>query len=256
MIFARFRHRDRVSWGIVQDSEVQPIEGDIYGDYKKLSEKIPLADVQLLAPAQPRKIVAAAVNYQSHVVQSRRVLKQDEAPKTPELFLKPSTAIIGPGDPIILPKDAGQVDYEGEVVAVIGRVCRNVSPEQALDYIFAYTCGNDVSAREWQRKDIQWWRAKGSDTFAPVGPWLVTGLDPTNLDLRTLLNGEEVQTTNTKMLVHSIAKLVSFTSSVMTLEPGDLIYTGTPGQTRAISAGDTVAVEVKGIGVLSNPVKA
>ena len=141
-------------------------------------------------------------------------------------------------------------------MAVIGRPCRAVAVEEALDYVFGYTCGNDVSARPWQQGDLQWWRAKGSDTFSPIGPFIATGLDPTDLELRTRLNGREVQTTNTGALVHSVAALVSFASQAMTLEPGDLVFTGTPGETGRISDGDVVEVEISGIGVLRNPVVA
>jgi 2-keto-4-pentenoate hydratase/2-oxohepta-3-ene-1,7-dioic acid hydratase in catechol pathway len=146
------------------------------------------------------------------------------------------------------------VDYEGELVAVIGRRCRRVSPWEALDYVFGYTCGNDVSARSWQRGDLQWWRAKGADTFAPIGPWLVTGIDPSALELRTLLNGREVQRGNTSELIYDVAQLISHASQAMTLEPGDLVFTGTPGETGPLSPGDVVEVAVEGVGVLRNPV--
>jgi len=179
-----------------------------------------------------------------------------EAPKKPELFLKPSSSIVGPEETIVLPRDAGRVDYEGELVAVIGRLCRGVGPEEALTYVFGYTCGNDVSARHWQRDDLQWWRAKGSDTFSPVGPYIATGLDPAALELRTRLNGREVQAANTGTLIHGVAALIAFASRVMTLEPGDLVFTGTPGETGRLSEGDVVEVEIGGIGVLRNAVRA
>lgn len=255
MIYARFEHKGNVSWGSVEGERVQPLAGDIFGQRQSSGDSLPLSDVRLLAPALPSKIIAAAVNYHSHVEASRAVLAAGEAPKQPELFLKPPSAVVGPEDAIVLPPDAGRVDYEGELVAVIGRTCRNVTPAEALDHVFGYTCGNDVSARDWQRGDLQWWRAKGVDTFAPLGPWLVTGLDPRNLQLRTRLNGQEVQSTNTQLLIQSVANLVSFASRVMTLLPGDLVFTGTPGETGAISAGDIVEVEIEGIGVLSNPVR-
>jgi 2-keto-4-pentenoate hydratase/2-oxohepta-3-ene-1,7-dioic acid hydratase in catechol pathway len=146
------------------------------------------------------------------------------------------------------------VDAEGELVAVIGRRCKDVSAGAALDYVFGYTCGNDVSARHWQRDDIQWWRAKGSDTFSPLGPFIVTGLDPANLMLRTRLNGEVVQETDTGAMIHDVPALVGFASRVMTLEPGDVIYSGTPGVTPKLEDGDLVEVEIGGVGTLSNPV--
>ncbi|MFQ6020104.1 MAG: fumarylacetoacetate hydrolase family protein, partial [Dehalococcoidia bacterium] len=149
-----------------------------------------------------------------------------------------------------------RVDCEGELVAVVGRPCRDVGEAEALDYLLGYTCGNDVSARPWQKGDLQWWRAKGCDTFAPLGPWIATGLDPANLELRTHLNGQLRQSTNTALLIHSVARLVSFASGATTLEPGDLIFSGTPGETPALSPGDIVEVEVQGIGSLRNPVRA
>ena len=255
MLFARFRHGERTSYGVLDGDALTPLEGNIFGQYRLLSETLRLAQVELLAPVCPAKILAAAVNYQSHVASGRAVLRQDEAPAIPQLFLKPSSSVIGPEEAIILPEGAGRVDAEGELVAVIGRRCFGVRPEEALDYVFGYTCGNDVSARYWQRDDIQWWRAKGSDTFSPVGPVIATGLDPADLELRTRVNGEEKQAANTSALIHSLATLISFASRVMTLEPGDLIFTGTPGQTPTLNEGDVVEVEIEGIGVLRNPVE-
>lgn len=254
MLFARFRHGDEVAYGVVEGERVTPVEGDIFGEHRAAGETFPLSQVTLLAPVMPGKILAAAVNYPSHVTSARAVLGKDEAPSNPQLFLKPSSSVVGPGDTIVLPEGARRVDAEGEMVAVIGRRCRKVSAEEALAYVFGYTCGNDVSARHWQRDDIQWWRAKGSDTFTPLGPLIATGLDPADMELRTRVNGEEKQSTNTSAQIHSLAELISFASQVMTLDPGDLVFTGTPGITPALGAGDVVEVEIEGIGVLSNPV--
>ncbi len=255
MLIARYRYRGRESYGVLDGERLHRIEGDIFGVHRVLDESVALADVTLLAPVpRPGKILAAAVNYQSHVPAGRAVLKQPEAPSEPQLFLKPSSSIVGPGDAIVLPADARRVDAEGELVAVIGRTCRRVGPGEALDCVFGYTCGNDVSARHWQRDDVQWWRAKGSDTFTPLGPVIATGLDPADLELRTRLNGEEVQCANTSALIFSLAELISCASRVMTLEPGDLVFTGTPGEPPALSDGDVVEVEIEGIGVLRNPV--
>jgi len=256
MLFARFRHHQRESYGLVDEDHVRPIEGDLFGRHRVSDEAIALDSVRLLAPLRPGKILAAAVNYPSHVAGSRRMTGMAEAPSEPALFLKPSSSIIGPGETIILPRGAGRVDYEGELVAVIGRTCRCVATEEALDHVFGYTCGNDVSARQWQRGDLQWWRAKGSDTFSPIGPFIATGLNPADLELRTRLGGREVQAANTSALIHSVAALVSFASQAMTLEPGDLVFTGTPGETGQLSAGDVVEVEVSGIGALRNVVTA
>lgn len=255
MRYARFRYLNGESHGLLEDDRIRPIEGDLFGEHRALDESVALSDVTLLAPVLPGNIIAAAVNYHSHVPSGRTVLKGDEPPTVPQLFLKPSSSVVGPGDTIVLPEGARRVDAEGELVAIIGRPCRAVSPEQALDYVFGYTCGNDVSARHWQRDDLQWWRAKGSDTFCPIGPVIATDLDPADMNLRTLLNGDEVQHTNTSALIHSLADLVSFASQVMTLAPGDLIFTGTPGETPTLKDGDVVEVEIEGIGTLRNPVR-
>lgn len=254
MLFARFRHGDLVSYGIVDGERVTPIRGGLLDDHGPSGKPLALADVRLLAPVEPGKILAAAVNYPSHVTSARAIVDKDQPPTVPQLFLKPSSSVIGPDEAIVLPAGAPRVDAEGELVAVIGRTCRRVTAAEALDYVFGYTCGNDVSARHWQRDDVQWWRAKGSDTFAPVGPYVATDLDPADVELRTLINGEEKQATNTGSMVHSLAALISFASQVMTLEPGDLVFTGTPGVTPTLNDGDVVQVTIEGIGTLRNPV--
>lgn len=256
MLYCRFSHSGRISYGVVDGGRVQPVSGDLFAGPQPAGKAIALADVKLLAPiARPGKVLAAAVNYQSHVPSGSTVLKSDSAPTIPQLFLKPASSVCGPGDAIVLPGEARRVDAEGELVAVIGSVCRNVSPGQALGHVFGYTCGNDVSARHWQRDDVQWWRAKGSDTFCPIGPYIATGLDPASVTLRTRLNGAEVQSGNTADLIHSVAAMISFASRVMTLEPGDLLFTGTPGEPPKLEDGDVVEVEIDGIGVLTNPVR-
>lgn len=256
MKYCRVKLGGLITEGVIEGDRVVPIDGTLLGEYTRLEgEAVALSDVILLAPVIPRKVVAAAVNYQSHVPSGKSVLKDGEAPSVPQLFLKPSSSVIGPQDEIILPAEARRVDAEGELVAVIGRACRRVSASEALDYVLGYTCGNDVSARHWQRDDIQWWRAKGSDTFTAVGPVIVTGLDPTNLELTTRVNGEEKQASNTGQMIHSLAEIISFTSEVMTLEPGDMVFTGTPGETPRMEDGDVVEVEIGGIGVLRNAVR-
>jgi len=255
MLYARFRHSGTISYGIVEGGHVTPIAGGLFGGHAAAGRPLPLSGVTLLAPVIPPKILAAAVNYPSHVASAKAVVPGDEAPAIPQLFLKPSSSVIGPGETIVLPEGARRVDAEGEMVAVIGRACRRVAPAQALDYVFGYTCGNDVSARHWQRDDLQWWRAKGSDTFSPIGPYIATGLDPADMELRTRVNGQEKQAANTRDLVHSLAELISFASEVMTLEPGDLLFTGTPGLTPTLNGGDVVEVEIQGIGALRNPVE-
>jgi 2-keto-4-pentenoate hydratase/2-oxohepta-3-ene-1,7-dioic acid hydratase in catechol pathway len=253
--YVRFRQGAREASGILEGDTIRVIEGDILTRGAPTGETLLLSEATLLAPVpRPGKILAAAVNYQSHAPGARVITKQDEAPALPQLFLKPASSVIGPEETIVLPAEARRVDGEGELVAVIGRACRSVGKDEALDYVFGYTCGNDVSARHWQRDDLQWWRAKGADSFSPIGPLIATGLDPANLELRTRVNGEERQSTNTSALVHSVAALVSFASQVCTLEPGDLVFTGTPGETPTMNDGDVVEVEIEGIGVLRNPV--
>ncbi len=255
MLYARVWHGGRELYGVLDGEALRPITGEIFGEHEVSGAAIPVADVQILAPVRPGKVLAAAVNYHSHLPSGRTVLKDDAPPAIPQLFLKPSSSIVGPGDTILVPEGARRVDAEGEVVAVIGRLCRNVATSEALECVFGYTCGNDVSARHWQRDDIQWWRAKGSDTFSPIGPVIATGLDATSLGLMTRVNGVEVQRTTTVALIHGVAELISFASQAMTLEAGDLVFTGTPGETPTMNDGDVVEVEVEGVGVLSNPVR-
>jgi 2-keto-4-pentenoate hydratase/2-oxohepta-3-ene-1,7-dioic acid hydratase in catechol pathway len=249
--FARFRYGRHQGYALVEGDLLRPIVGSPFGRWRSGEATVPLSRVRLLPPVRPSKILAVALNYRSHLHQ----LDQSSAPANPELFIKPPSAVIGPEEAIVLPATCGRVDYEGELVAVIGRRVRDVTPDEAPAYVLGYTCGNDVSAREWQQGDIQWWRAKGCDTFAPLGPWIATNLDPTNLELQTRVNGDVVQRTNTSLLIHDVAHLVSFASQMMTLEPGDLVYTGTPGRTAPLKAGDIVEVDIGGIGVLRNHVE-
>lgn len=246
---ARVRVDGRTSTAVVRGRRVHLVRGGPLGSLEETGEAYALSQVRLLPPIKAGKIVAIGLNYYTHI--------GDRAiPAKPEPFLKTPSSVIGTGETIILPTAAGRVDEEGEVVAVIGKRARNLREEDVDQYVFGYTCGNDVSAREWQAGDLQWWRAKSSDTFTAVGPWIVTGLDPDHLDLAVRLNGKEVQRANTSELIYSIRKCIAFITSAMTLEPGDLVFTGTPGATSQLGAGDTVEVEVGGIGILSNPVAA
>ena len=201
---------------------------------------------------RPGKIVAVGKNYLDHV----REMGGDEAPEHPILFMKPPSAVIGSGDAIVLPPDSERVDYEGELVAIIGSRLRDASPEEALRSVRGYTCGNDVTARDLQAIDGQWTRAKGFDTFAAIGPALVEGVDPADLAIATRVNGQTRQSSRTSLLIHPVGDLIAFISRVMTLEPGDAVYTGTPSGVGPLSPGDVVEVEVEGVGVLRNPVRA
>ena len=251
--FARFEAHGETVFGVVEGDQVKQLTGSPVGDYQVTDHAHPLSDVRLLAPIVPNKVVAIGLNYRSH-------LGDREPPKVPEPFLKTTTSIIGNGDSIIIPREATeqgvQVQPEAEMTVVIGKHCRRASRADALSYVLGYTCGNDVSARDWQRNDLQWWRAKSSDTFSPIGPFIVSDLDPGNLQLTCRINGETAQQQTTSDLLHDVPTIIEFVSSVMTLEAGDVIMTGTPGTPGDIHDGDTVEVELEGVGVLSNPVKA
>ncbi|OHU22544.1 2-hydroxyhepta-2,4-diene-1,7-dioate isomerase [Mycobacteroides franklinii] len=209
----------------------------------------PLADVRLLAPILASKVVCMGKNYAAHAAEMGGA-----PPESPVIFIKPNTSIIGPGLPIQLPPSASEVHHEGELAIVIGRPCKDVPASRAAENILGYTIGNDVSARDHQRADGQWTRAKGHDTFCPLGPWIVTDLDPSDLAIRTEVNGQVRQSSRTSLLLHDVGAIVEWVSAVMTLLPGDVILTGTPEGVGPIVDGDTVSVTIEGIGTLSNPV--
>jgi 2-keto-4-pentenoate hydratase/2-oxohepta-3-ene-1,7-dioic acid hydratase in catechol pathway len=239
------------SYGILDGETISELDGDLF-EHTLTGEQRRLGDVQLLTPCAPGKLLAVGRNYKSH-------LETRPSPARPEIFYKPISSLQHPDGPIILPPDAVNAHFEGELVLVMGRRLRHAPREQAAAAIFGVTCGNDVSERNWQNgpdKDIQWWRAKGSDTFSPLGPVIATGLDYGNLRLTTRANGQVAQDQNTADLIFDCPTVVSFISQYVTLEPGDVIYTGTPGSTRKMNPGDTIEVEIEGIGVLRNPVIA
>lgn len=245
--FVRFQVGDEMGYGVLEGDRVRRIAGQPFGPWSLTDATWALDKVKLLVPVQPTKILAAAGNYKSHL--------GDTAPHpNPEFFFKPPSCLIASGEKIVLPKGTERVDFEGELVVVIGKRARDVPPEKAADHVLGFTCGNDVSARDWQKNDVQWWRAKGTDTFGPCGPAVVAGIPPGDLLLRTRVNGRVVQEQRTSDLIHNVAEMVSFASRHVTLEPGDLIYTGTPGTTLPLAPGDVVEVEIQGIGVLRNEV--
>jgi 2-keto-4-pentenoate hydratase/2-oxohepta-3-ene-1,7-dioic acid hydratase in catechol pathway len=250
--YVRFRHGATTAYGILDGERVRELRGDLFAGAKETGAVHKLVDVKMLCPCRPPKVLAVGVNYRSH-------LGNTKPPEHPEIFYKPVSALQNPGDPIRLPKDSTNVHYEGELVLVIGKPVRNASLEEARTAIFGVTCGNDVSEREWQngpRKDMQWWRAKGADTFAPLGPVIARGLDYGKLLLQTRLNGQVVQKQSTSDLIFDAPAIVSFISHYVTLAAGDVIYTGTPGHTAKMKPGDVVEVEIEGIGILRNPVQA
>jgi 2-keto-4-pentenoate hydratase/2-oxohepta-3-ene-1,7-dioic acid hydratase in catechol pathway len=245
--FVRFETDGRILNGILEGDEIRPIDGDIFGQHEVLSTRIPLSGVRLLAPVTPSKVIAVGLNYQSH-------LGERDPAAYPGLFAKYPTSIVGPEAPIVRPPDAQNLHYEGEMVVVIGREATNVPVEEAGRYVFGVTAGNDVSERDWQSADLQWFRAKASDTFGPLGPILVTGLNHDDLLLQTRVNGEIRQSARTSDLIFDVEEIVSYVSRYVTLYPGDIIFTGTPGTTQAMEPGDVVEVELEGVGVLRNTV--
>lgn len=252
-LYVRFAHEGRIAWGRLEDGRIQPLAGSVFDNPRPAGRALRAAAVKLLYPCTPRKVLAVGRNYRSH-------LGSAPAPKRPEFFYKPVSCLQHPEEPVLIPPDARNVHYEGELVAVIGRRCRRASRAEAAAAIFGYTCGNDVSERDWQGgpdRDMQWWRAKGADTFGPMGPAIAVGLDPKRgLRLQTKLDGQIVQEQSTSDLLFDCVECVEFASRYVTLEPGDVIFTGTPGQTRAMRPGSVVEVTIEGIGTLRNPVRA
>lgn len=250
--YVRFEHEGKAAYGVLDGERIGELRSGLFESLDATGRRFALDQVKLLAPSQPRTIFAVGLNYKSH-------LNGRPEPSKPEIFYKPVTSLQNPNDPIVIPPQAEDVHFEGELVIVIGRKMRHVDATEAAAGVFGATCGNDVSDRNWQRgagKDNQWWRAKGCDTFAPLGPVIVTDIDYSNLALRTRVNGEVLQETRTDDLIFNVPRVISFISNWVTLYPGDLIYTGTPGNTRKLSPGDMVEVEIENIGTLRNPVAA
>ncbi len=249
MNIVRFAAHGKVLYGILAGERVRAIAGGPFRSLEPTGASYSLRDVRLLAPCRPSKIVALGVNYRSHATEMKSQL-----PKNPLIFIKPSTAVIAPEDTIIYPPSSRRVDYEGELGVVIKKRAKNVPESQAADFILGYTCLNDVTARDLQSSDGQWTRGKGFDTFAPMGPCIETDLDPTNTPIEVYLNGKLVQKGNTSDLVFGVYQLVAFVSEVMTLLPGDVIATGTPGGIGPMKPGDTVELKIAPIGTLRNQV--
>jgi 2-keto-4-pentenoate hydratase/2-oxohepta-3-ene-1,7-dioic acid hydratase in catechol pathway len=236
-----------------EDCVIVALNGDpLYVGLHLSDQEYPIADVRLLAPVLPRsKVVGIGRNYAAHAAEMG-----GEVPAEPLMFLKPNTSVVGPGDPIFYPRQTRELHYEGELAVVIGRICRDVPAEKAADVIWGYTVGNDVTARDLQRSDVQFTRAKGFDSFCPLGPWVETELDVTDLRVQTFLNGDVKQDGTTRDMIFDVPTLVAHVSSVMTLLPGDVILTGTPEGVGPMDVGDEVEVSISGIGTLTNKVKA
>jgi len=250
MKFVRYQVSTKISFGILEDDTIQEILGSIFGDFKTTSIKYKLSQVRLLPPVEPTKILCVGLNFRDHIEELG-----DKVPEYPSHFLKPLTTVIGPDDPILYPRVARRVDYEGELAVVIKDRIKDVSLDKALDHVLGYTCFNDITERELAQKKGQLTRAKGFDTFAPFGPCIATGLDPAKLSVQTYLNGKLVQEGRTENLIFSIPFLVQYLSQCMTFFPGDLISTGTPRGVGPLKLGDIVEVTIKGIGTLRNSVQ-
>lgn len=245
--YVRFEYGGAIRYGILDGRQVTSLEGSPFGEHSMGDLSVDISRVRLLAPVEPSNVIAVGLNYQSH-------LGQRAPAEYPGLFSKYPTSIVGPDADIVRPPDSRNLHYEGELVIVIGKRAKNVSVREAADYVFGVTAGNDISERDWQGADLQWLRAKGSDTFGPVGPWIVTGLDYSDLLLESRVNGEVRQSGRTSDLIFDVETIVSYVSRYITLSPGDIIFTGTPGSTRAMEPGDVVEVELEGVGVLRNTV--
>ena len=243
--YVRYTASGVTSIGILDGETIRELKGSLFANPQPTGRTVKLADVKLLPPCDPKKVIAVGLNYKTH-------LGERPAAEYPGLFAKYPSSIVAHEANIVIPPDAKNVHYEGELVVVIGRTAKNVAVKDAKSYVFGVTIGNDVSERDWQKQDLQWFRAKATDTFGPMGPAIVTGLNYDDLLLETKLNGQVVQSQRTKDLIFDVATVVSYLSRYVTLEPGDVIFTGTPGTTRAFKAGDVIEVVIEGIGTLRN----
>jgi len=242
--------KNQTCFGWIHEDKVGLIEGDIFSEYRRLETDIQLDNITLLIPVVPGKIICVARNYEEHARE-----REVEIPEIPMLFLKPPSAVVRMGGTIQIPPQSEQVEHEAELAVVIGKSGKWINPENAFDHVLGYTIANDVTARDLQHKDDQWTRAKGFDTFCPLGPWIETDLDPSDLLITCRVNGELRQMASTKEMIFSIPQLVSYISSIMTLDPGDVILTGTPAGVGSLEPGDEVEITIEGIGTLRNSIK-
>lgn len=250
MRLCRAQVENDVFWAVLKEEIVYPIMGTPYEKIEQDGRQLSLSSVTLKAPCNPTKVVAVGLNYRDHAMELDHEILEE-----PVIFLKPVSAVVGPFEPIIIPAMSQRVDYEAEVGIVMKKRCKNVLPSEALQYVLGCTCVNDVTARDLQKIDGQWTRAKSFDTFAPIGPWVETEVDYANLAVEARLNGRVCQQSNTRFMMHNIPALISFISQVMTLEPGDVIATGTPAGIGPMAIGDTIEIEVSGVGILQNTVQ-
>ena len=252
MRIVRYHYQGQIACGLYQDGQIAPMNGDLFGDHTVSEERIPFTDVHLLAPLIPRQLIAIGLNYHDHVGELDFAKK---LPTEPISFVAASSAVIGPGEAIRLNDHTSRIDEEAELVIIIGKPCYQVTEEEALQYVFGYTCGNDVSNRAVQSQDGQWFRGKSYPTYKPLGPWIETELDPADITIEGRVNGRLVQAASTKQLLFSVPKLIAFLSSFTPLLPGDCIMTGTPQGVTQLQPGDQVEITIAGIGTLSNSVE-
>jgi len=250
MRIVRYQYRNKKpAYGWLLEDKIGPIKGDIFGAFQRGEAKIPLEKAHLLCPVQPGKIICVARNFSAHAAEHG-----EEVPEVPTLFFKPTSALIGPGENIVLPPQSQRVEHESELAVVIGKKGRWITPDEVEGHILGYTIANDVTERIFQREDLLWSRAKGFDTFAPIGPWIETDFNTADAIISCRVNGDLRQMASTREMVHLVDQLIAFASSFMTLMPGDVLLTGTPEGVSKLEDGDLVEIEIEGIGVLSNPV--
>ncbi|WP_030624327.1 fumarylacetoacetate hydrolase family protein [Streptomyces sclerotialus] len=249
MRIARFSIDGNVGFGVVEGNDLDVIKGHPFAEFERSGQKVPLDKVRLLPPVLPNKVVAIGRNYAEHAKELG-----NEVDDVPVAFFKPSTSVVGPGDPVVYPSFSQEVHHEAELAVVIGRMCREVPRERVKDVILGYTCANDVTARDVQKREAQWARAKGFDSSCPLGPWVETELDPSDLTIQCTVNGEQRQLGRTSEMVRSIEDLIVHITEAMTLLPGDVVLTGTPAGVGPLNVGDEVAVTIEGIGTLTNKV--
>lgn len=249
-MYVRYSNNNKDYYGYLENEEITKIIGDIFETYEFSSEKVLASSVTLLAPCQPTKVVCVGLNYLDHAKEMN-----EELPNAPLLFLKPPTTVIGNEEDIVAPNNTGRLDYEGELAIVIGKKAKNISPNEVSDYIFGYTCANDFTAREIQLSDKQWTRGKSFDTFCPLGPGIVKEIDKKDSRIQLKVNGEVRQSSNINMFIFTVDDVVSYISKHMTLQPGDVILTGTPHGVGPVNSGDVMTVTIDGIGALTNTLK-
>ena len=249
MKYVRFQQGECVSYGILMGNDIQVIEGDIFADHTVTDRTVSVEAVELLAPCKPTKAVCIGLNYHDHAAEMKF-----ELPKQPLIFMKPSSCLADPGGAVEYPAISANLHYEGEMAIVIGKEARKVPVAKAYDYVFGYTCANDVTARDIQMADGQWTRGKSFDTFLPLGPCIVNDIDPHSLDIKLYVNDELKQSSNTCQLIFKVPEIIAFVTEVMTLYPGDVILTGTPSGVGPMNIGDTVTVELSGVGKLVNTI--